>query len=32
VVEKGNHFPMMDDPDLFTATLAGWHGRNVRSG
>ena len=27
-VERGNHFPMMDDPDLFAATLRTWWADN----
>ena len=29
VVEKGNHFPMMDDPDLFADSITNWHSRKV---
>jgi haloalkane dehalogenase len=29
VVEKGNHFPMMDDPELFAACVRNWHARKV---
>ena len=29
IIEKGNHFPMMDDPDLFASTLRSWHERKV---
>ncbi|MGI9539797.1 MAG: alpha/beta fold hydrolase, partial [Miltoncostaeaceae bacterium] len=29
VVEGGNHFPMMDDPDLFAASLREWHGSRL---
>lgn len=29
VVKGGNHFPMMDDPDLFADSLREWHGRSV---
>lgn len=31
VVAGGNHFPMMDDPDLFAETLMAWHVRKVGS-
>jgi haloalkane dehalogenase len=24
IIERGNHFPMMDDPDLFASTVANW--------
>ena len=24
MIEKGNHFPMCDDPDLFAATVSEW--------
>lgn len=30
VVEKGNHFPMMDDPDLFANSIREWHKASVR--
>ena len=29
VVAGGNHFPMMDDPELFSASLRDWHARKV---
>lgn len=29
VVERGNHFPMMDDPDLFASSVRDWHRRRV---
>ena len=29
VIEAGNHFPMMDDPDRFADTLGHWHRRKV---
>lgn len=29
VIEGGNHFPMMDDPDLFADTVRDWHHRKV---
>jgi haloalkane dehalogenase len=29
VIEKGNHFPMCDDPDLVVDTLRSWHERKV---
>jgi haloalkane dehalogenase len=31
IVEAGNHFPMMDDPDLFASAVRSWHGRRVVS-
>lgn len=31
VIPGGNHFPMMDDPDFFAATLAEWVGREVET-
>lgn len=27
VIHKGNHFPMMDDPDVFAAALVDWENR-----
>jgi pimeloyl-ACP methyl ester carboxylesterase len=27
VIAKGNHFPTMDDPDLFADTLRDWSSR-----
>ncbi len=32
VVENGNHFPMMDDPDLFASTLTEWHHAHIAEG
>lgn len=32
VIEAGNHFPMMDDPDRFAAELAAWHAERVATG
>lgn len=32
VVDGGNHFPMMDDPDLFAGSVRAWHVRAVRTG
>ncbi len=32
VVAAGNHFPMMDDPDLFAHSVASWHTARVTSG
>lgn len=29
VVAGGNHFPMMDDPDLFAASVRDWHASRV---
>jgi haloalkane dehalogenase len=29
VVGRGNHFPMMDDPDLFASSVRDWHRRWV---
>jgi pimeloyl-ACP methyl ester carboxylesterase len=29
VIPRGNHFPMMDDPDLVAETIATWHGRAI---
>jgi pimeloyl-ACP methyl ester carboxylesterase len=29
VVAGGNHFPMMDDPDLFATTMQTWHAERV---
>lgn len=29
IVPQGNHFPMMDDPDLFVRSLRDWHSRKV---
>jgi haloalkane dehalogenase len=30
VVRKGNHFPMMDDPELFADSISDWHSRKVQ--
>ena len=32
VVEGGNHFPMMDDPELFARSVRDWHLRKVSTG
>lgn len=29
IVPSGNHFPMMDDPDLFARSVSEWHRRKV---
>lgn len=29
VIRRGNHFPMMEAPDVVAATIAGWHDRKV---
>jgi pimeloyl-ACP methyl ester carboxylesterase len=29
IIAKGNHFPMLDDPDLFASTLRTWWHENV---
>jgi pimeloyl-ACP methyl ester carboxylesterase len=29
VVRGGNHFPMMDDPDLFATSVRDWHAGRV---
>lgn len=31
VVERGYHFPMMDDPELFARSVRDWHRRRVAS-
>jgi pimeloyl-ACP methyl ester carboxylesterase len=31
VVAGGNHFPMMDAPDVFTSSVRDWHRRRVAS-
>jgi pimeloyl-ACP methyl ester carboxylesterase len=32
VVARGNHFPMMDDPDLFATAVRHWHQHRVARG
>ncbi|MEL7207712.1 MAG: hypothetical protein AAGK32_05695, partial [Actinomycetota bacterium] len=32
VLDGGNHFPMMDDPELFATTLGDWHRRKLGAG
>lgn len=32
VMPNGNHFPMMDDPDLFAESVKSWHAREVAIG
>ena len=32
IVAQGNHFPMMDDPDLFTDTVRDWWQRKIDEG
>ena len=29
IVPRGNHFPMMDDPELFARSVSDWHRRKV---